>query len=346
MSPLRNYCFTRNFSSREACEIAVRDFAWRDDDDAIPSSVKYCIFQVEVGANGNWHWQGYIELTKPMRITGLKDALGDPLNNTHFEERKGSQEQAIDYCKKDNGIPDDIYGDFGPFQFGEPARQGKKQKSLKDEAIMYIKEREGRVTQRELDNAFPTVTAFYMRQLLEFACRLRQTPIDDSAFEPFPWQRRVLEMLLQKGDDRKIIWVTDVQGGRGKSRLSKHLCAMYDAIKLEGKKADMQLGYKETMAPIVIFDIARAAADYSDHFYDMAENLKNGSFFSPKYGSAFVQFTPPHVIFFANFSWNRQKFTHDRVIEIDLSMPEPPPPPSEEDMAALDRCLEDVFRFC
>jgi len=43
------------------------------------------------------HLQGYAEFDKPKRMSTLKKAFP----TMHIEERKGSQKQAIDYCKKD-----------------------------------------------------------------------------------------------------------------------------------------------------------------------------------------------------------------------------------------------------
>lgn len=49
---------------------------------------------------GKTHWQSYIELYKPCRIAGLKKLFKDI--TLHAEVRKGTREQARDYCMKDN----------------------------------------------------------------------------------------------------------------------------------------------------------------------------------------------------------------------------------------------------
>lgn len=46
------------------------------------------------------HWQGYIELTEKVSIKWLKENMED--NTIHFEPRKGTQKQAIDYCTKED----------------------------------------------------------------------------------------------------------------------------------------------------------------------------------------------------------------------------------------------------
>lgn len=58
------------------------------------------------------HYQGYIELTSKQRLSALMKVAP----KTHFEARKGSQEQAIQYCQKD--------GDF--IEYGEKNQQGKR----------------------------------------------------------------------------------------------------------------------------------------------------------------------------------------------------------------------------
>jgi hypothetical protein len=48
---------------------------------------------------GRQHLQCYFELKKQTRFNAIKKALPD---GCHIESRKGSQQQSIDYCKKDN----------------------------------------------------------------------------------------------------------------------------------------------------------------------------------------------------------------------------------------------------
>lgn len=57
----------------------------------------YLIFEPEFGESGTFHYQGYVEFPKLKRLSQLKKL--QPA--IHWERRKGSQQQAIDYCKKD-----------------------------------------------------------------------------------------------------------------------------------------------------------------------------------------------------------------------------------------------------
>lgn len=44
------------------------------------------------------HWQGYAECKKPMKLVTFKFCIGD--NKAHCEVRRGTRDQARDYCKK------------------------------------------------------------------------------------------------------------------------------------------------------------------------------------------------------------------------------------------------------
>lgn len=81
--------------------------------------LQYAVWQKEKGSHE--HFQGYIELTKPAAITALKKVYP----TIHFEKRKGTQEQAIKYCKKEESRID------GPWEWGTPAKQGKRTDLLK-----------------------------------------------------------------------------------------------------------------------------------------------------------------------------------------------------------------------
>lgn len=81
--------------------------------------VKYVVFQYEKGHKSEHpHYQGYAEFTEQYRLKTVKEILGD--ETAHIEKRMGSQKQAIDYCKKDDGRIK------GPWEFGDAKEQGKR----------------------------------------------------------------------------------------------------------------------------------------------------------------------------------------------------------------------------
>jgi len=82
----KHWCFTLNNFTEE--DILVLD--------VLPC--KYGVFGYEVGANGTPHIQGYVEFNKNVRFKKCKELLG---GRAHVELRKGSRDQAREYCMKD-----------------------------------------------------------------------------------------------------------------------------------------------------------------------------------------------------------------------------------------------------
>lgn len=75
---------------------------------------RYIIYGKEIApTTGTPHLQGYVELHKRVRFSTLKDTLPQ---GVHIEPRRGTQSQAIEYCKKS--------GDY--VEVGEPRRQGRR----------------------------------------------------------------------------------------------------------------------------------------------------------------------------------------------------------------------------
>lgn len=66
------------------------------------SRVRYLTFGEEVGESGTFHLQGYLELFSRCRMSALKSHLSIP--RVHLEVRRGTQQQAIQYCHKDGKV--------------------------------------------------------------------------------------------------------------------------------------------------------------------------------------------------------------------------------------------------
>lgn len=102
----RNYCFTINNPT------ALLDFT-------VHANVKYAVYQAEIGEEGTNHFQGYIELRRPQRLTWIKNNL-DGFEGAHLEPRHGSARQASDYAMKvDTRVE-------GPWIYGEMYGQGER----------------------------------------------------------------------------------------------------------------------------------------------------------------------------------------------------------------------------
>ncbi len=98
-------------------------FTWNDPDGLLffdSEKMEYLVYQEEQGESGNYHLQGYCEFTEQLRLNAVKDLLGGA--TVHIERRRGSQAQAIAYCKKE----DSRVAHTEPYEYGEPRLQGKR----------------------------------------------------------------------------------------------------------------------------------------------------------------------------------------------------------------------------
>lgn len=107
----RNCCFTQNNPPLEITENPDR--LWEN----LEGKANYLCFQFERGETGTLHIQGYIEFKKKVCFSTITRKL---LIGAHIENRRGSQQQAIDYCKKPESRVK------GPFEFGTKSQQGNR----------------------------------------------------------------------------------------------------------------------------------------------------------------------------------------------------------------------------
>jgi len=65
-------------------------------DDIIDDKIKYLLYAEETGETGNYHFQGMIHLQRSQRLSFLKKLIP----TAHFEVQRGTNAEAIAYCKK------------------------------------------------------------------------------------------------------------------------------------------------------------------------------------------------------------------------------------------------------
>lgn len=104
------YCFTLNNYTSE--EVAAFD-QWGQ------ALCSYYTYGRETGESGTPHLQGYIELNGKRRFSSLKRSLTEVgLERIHLEPRRGTSDEAADYCHKD--------GNYIEFGQRSKSRQGRR----------------------------------------------------------------------------------------------------------------------------------------------------------------------------------------------------------------------------
>ncbi len=114
---------TSRQASKEMARYRNVVFTWNNPSGEIEfedGRMQYLVYQEEVGASGTYHFQGYCEFTSPVTHNTAKQMLGGP--TVHIERRRGTQAQAIAYCKKD----DTRIAHTEPIEEGTPHQQGKR----------------------------------------------------------------------------------------------------------------------------------------------------------------------------------------------------------------------------
>lgn len=143
-SALSYYLFTLNNPSANELPTAFLDVC------------KYAAWQLEEGDEGTPHLQGYIALKKPMRITALRRLL-----SAHFEGRRGTHEQAVQYVTKEDTRKD------GPWFHGDDSTIPRKRGQRTDLQAVAARLKEG-ASYKEISEEFPSEFIRYHRGIREY----------------------------------------------------------------------------------------------------------------------------------------------------------------------------------
>nr|WCR62234.1 MAG: replication associated protein [ssDNA virus sp.] len=130
------WCFTLNNPTEEE----------RGSLKVLPRGIAYLIWQEERGENGTVHLQGYLEGIRRVHMQWLKNNFNA---RAHFETRRGTQEEAIAYCRKD-----DTYTGGDRVELGEKRvdkrRAAEESKRERIEALDKL--RRGEIRFRDLES--------------------------------------------------------------------------------------------------------------------------------------------------------------------------------------------------
>ncbi len=165
----------------------------------------YAIAGLEIGENGTPHIQGFVHMDIDPKKGGIKfwKYVLPEGGRAHLENARGPDESNREYCSKE-----------GPYyEVGAP--------KLPTENVWTRIIAASFVSMEEAMSIDAEITVKYINQI-EKLCHINGNPKMDVQIELRDWQKIVLQKLAAQ-DDRKILFVVDEEGGKGKSMLTKHM---------------------------------------------------------------------------------------------------------------------------
>ena len=198
------------------------------------------------------------------RITPMKNMIGQ---RAHLEKRRGKPEEAADYCKKE--------GDWK--QKGELTKSGQRN----DVTIMAKQMLEGmsatQLLEHHEDNFIRNAKAvenIVSKLKHEISVTRRKNCLENVQLRD--WQRRVYAILSSNEvHPRRVYWIWDKTGNKGKSFLATYCTATLDCIIFEnGNSADLKYAYNGQR--VVIFDFSRMQEEQIN--YQVMKSIKTDVF--------------------------------------------------------------------
>jgi len=289
MSQARHWVFTLN-NYTDGDLVSLR---------ALATDCTYLVFGRETGESGTPHLQGYVDFGTSKRFAVAKQLIG---GTSHIEVKRGSCQQAADYCKKDAD-----FEEYGTISGG----QGKR--TDWDLYIEWVTEL-GRIPgKRELIRNFPSLYARYSSRCYEIAEAFTAPPSLTTGDPRLGFQTLVVGRAGGVPNARSIDFVVDPEGNSGKTWLCQYLLTRWP-----DRTQVMRVGRRDDLAycidpskDIFCFDVPRTQMEYFP--YPVLEMLKDQMIFSPKYKSRMQTLTHvPYVVVFTNEEPDRNKLTSDR----------------------------------
>ena len=197
-------CFTINNYELETVDTIER---WFNTDERI----RFACAGLEIGENGTPHIQGFVHMDVDPKGAGIKfwKAIIPEGERAHLENARGDDESNKKYCAKE-----------GPFiEVGEPKESlGCLWARVYDATLLGLPE--ALAIDKEM-------SIKYVNQI-EKLVSINHVPKMSVNLNLRDWQQKVLEKLAVQ-TDRKILFVVDEKGGKGKSMLTKHMMTTMDA---------------------------------------------------------------------------------------------------------------------
>lgn len=277
MTSGRNWCFTLNNPTVDPP--ALFD----------PSVMKYYVAQLERGAEGTPHIQGYIQLSTNKRLSGMKKLIPE----AHWELRKGTHEQARSYCmKKDTSLGQ-------PFEGGEQPKERQGHRSdlehFKSAARDGMSMRELLESHSEVVCKYPSFAQKYVKMLKHeayIASNVNAVPYEEK------WQQDLRAALQLPPVPRKIHWVWSKTSETGKTTTLKSLMHEFNVMPCNTwKKMDILHAY--TDEKILWFNLPRATEVNATMWQVLEELSDGGVHLAAKYESQLTVVTA-HIVVTTN----------------------------------------------
>jgi len=316
VSVITGYCdqeLHKYYINPPCCSMSAKNWVFTinnptgDEFDEPNELISFIVYQREIGEEGTMHYQGYLELARKQRLSWLKSKVSA---TAHWEIRRGSQQQAVDYCtKEETRVPGP---GNGPFFHGERSvirAQGERS----DIRAVYSAIREG-APNSQLWAEFPEFMTRYSRAADEFRREYQQQQQRLTTTGLIPrqgWQQTLWDDLQGVPHPRQVIWIYETEGNVGKSYFAHSYDVENSFLVSGGRHEDIMYAFSmQTKIKVVFFDYGR---DQEDQFpYRLLEKLKDGCYLSSKYKSMMMRFDIPHVVVMANFAPNTTRLSNDR----------------------------------
>lgn len=281
--------------------------------DELDIEVVHVVMGEEVApTTGTKHLQCYLHVKQRLRRPSNLFQLG-----SNWELCRNPA-LAILYCKKGEQPHEEwtTHKATGPnygqnavvFEINNGALQGKRN-DLK-EFKKAVDDANGTYTYNQALVDHSVVVAKYRKFVIDYV-QLRK-PKKQVAYHPLrPWQADLNHMLNLPPDERKITFVVDHEGNKGKSWFAFYYHMNHDRVQLLPPDKFLNMAYLvDTNTRVFFIDLPREKTEFFP--YSFLEQLKNGHLFSTKYEPIEKSFDTPHVCVMTNVDPDRAKLSQDR----------------------------------
>lgn len=264
--------------------------------------VQYVTFQEEIGEDGTYHIQGFLQLSQSRAPSYLHSMC----TRCHWNIANNPQ-KAKEYCQKDDATRVSVPFEYGTFTAGQGTRSD----------LMDIKKRidNGETLLDIANDHFGSMVRYHKGlQWYQTVKQEKRPPVEE--VEYYPWQEILFQKLEEEPVMRRILWIWSTSSGTGKTTTSKMIMNKYWGKVLIGSKEMKRTLYAYNNHRIIIFDCSRADP-HDAHFLSQIEALSNQTCHLSEMFTPCMKTVISHIVIFSNRPPPIDKLP-DRIVEFQV----------------------------